>query len=184
MWRFKGGRYVPHERNFGLKTVERGDIDSGNVLYHSSHANLAQWGTTRCGDFRTIDALTKKLEVRWLNRTVVGVNPLRQNEMGHGQRADVLGKLTVVITSSTAEGFRPHWLRLSVAQYLSPEYSGLVRKVRPRVARTRTLTLTLTLTRTLTRTRTLTLTPSRIACAPHCAPSRRQGPAPRRRARS
>ena len=89
MWRFKGGRYVPHERNFGLKTVERGDIDSGNVLYHSSHANLAQWGTTRCGDFRTIDALTKKLEVRWLNRTVVGVNPLRQNEMGHGQRADV-----------------------------------------------------------------------------------------------
>jgi len=129
LWRFKGGRYVPHERNYGLKKVERGDIDSGNVLYHSSHANLAQWGNTRCGDFRTIDALTKQLDVRWLNRTVVGVNPLRQNEMGHGQRADVLGKLTVVITSSTAQGFRPHWLRLSVAQYLSPQYEGLVRKV-------------------------------------------------------
>jgi hypothetical protein len=129
LWRFKGGRYVPHERNYGLKRVERGDIDSGNVLYHSSHASLAQWGSTRCGDFRTIDALTKQLDVRWLNRTVVGVNPLRQNEMGHGQRADVLGKLTVVITSSTAQGFRPHWLRLSVAQYLSTEYTSLVRKV-------------------------------------------------------
>merc|ERR1740130_1430816 len=93
LWRFKGGRYVPHERNYGLKKVERGDIDSGNVLYHSSHAALAQWGSTRCGDFRTIDALTKNLDVRWLNRPVVGVNPLRQNEMGHGQRADVLGNV-------------------------------------------------------------------------------------------
>ena len=37
---------------------------------------------------------------------------------------------------------------------------------------------------TLTLTLTLTLSLSRIACAPHCAPSRRQGPAPRRRARS
>jgi len=49
--------------------------------------------------------------------------------MGMGLRADLLGKVTVVITSSTTEGFRPHWLRLSVAQYLSKDYATLVRKV-------------------------------------------------------
>ena len=129
LWRFKGGRYVPHERNFGLKQVERGDIDSGNVMYHSSHMGLSHWGTTRCGDFRTISSLANKLHVNWLNRTVVGVNPLRQGEMGMGMRGDLAGKVTVVITSSTSEGFRPHWVRLSVAQYLSKEYATLVRKV-------------------------------------------------------
>jgi hypothetical protein len=129
LWRFKGGRMVPHNRNFGMPTVERGDIDSGNVMYHSSHMPLSNWGHTRCGDYRTISSLAHQLPLRWVDRAVVGVNPLRQNKMGLGLRGDLRGKVTVVITSSTTEGFRPHWLRLSITQYLSPAYATLVRRV-------------------------------------------------------
>lgn len=119
LWRAKLGRMVPLPEHWAASKVYRGDIDSANFMFHTSHKGLTRWGDTRCGDFRTVSSLSNVLHLRWLNRSVIGANPMRQALGGLGLRGEFGSKVTVVITSCTTKGFRPTWLRRTIEEYLS-----------------------------------------------------------------
>ena len=129
MWRAKLGRLVPLDKNFGATGVVRGDCDSANFMFNSQFMSSTKWGNTRCGDYRTLSSLANILHLRWINRTVIAANPMRQSLGGLGLRGDGNVRVTVVITSCTTEGFRPFWLKSTVSQYLSAEYKSVVDRV-------------------------------------------------------
>eukprot|EP00040_Diaphanoeca_grandis_P033268 m.203315 g.203315 ORF g.203315 m.203315 type:complete len:1072 (-) comp32852_c6_seq4:36-3251(-) len=129
LWRAKLGRIVPLEKNFGAKAVVRGDCDSANFMFHSSHRDLTRWGDTRCGDFRTLSSLAQILHLRWVNKTVIAANPMRQALGGLGLRGESGLKVTMVITACTTDGFRPFWLQRTINQYMSAEYKSIVDRV-------------------------------------------------------
>ena len=81
-----------------------------------------KWGNTRCGDYRTLASLADILHLRWINRTVIAANPMRQSLGGLGLRGDGNVRVTVVITSCTTEGFRPFWLKNTVSQVMEAPF--------------------------------------------------------------
>jgi hypothetical protein len=122
LWRAKLGRLVPLPEHWGASNVFRGDIDSANFMFNTNHKGLTRWGDTRCGDFRSVTSLANRLHVRWVNRSVIGANPMRQALGGLGLRGEFGSKVTIVITSCTTDGFRPAWLRATTELYLSEAY--------------------------------------------------------------
>lgn len=129
MWKAKLGRIVPYAAHFGGADVVRGDIDSANFMYHASHKAASRWGNTRCGDYRTVSSLANLLHPRWINRTVVAANPMRQALGGLGLRGEFGAKITVIVTSCTNDGFRPAWLKRTTNAYLSDEFDSIVHRV-------------------------------------------------------
>jgi len=122
MFRSDLGRLTPRVENFGLSHVVRGDIDSANFMFHSKHLQYTAWGSTRCGDFRTVSALSARLPLKWLlsSSTVVQrSHPLRSLGGGHGKMPD-FQPLTVA-TSVFQDGPRlePH-LRFLLSLLVKP----------------------------------------------------------------
>lgn len=76
-----------------VPAVVRGDCDSANFMFHSEHISSTRWGNTRCGDFRTISALSNLLHMRWLNRVVIAANPMRLALGGLGLRGEFNSKV-------------------------------------------------------------------------------------------
>ncbi|GAA5942322.1 hypothetical protein JCM3775_003222 [Rhodotorula graminis] len=89
LFRSRLGRLTPSDDAMGRLPVERGDIDASNFMVHSSHAEEALWDARRCGDWRTIDRLTKLLEPKWSSAMPISAHPLRARLGGLGGRHDL-----------------------------------------------------------------------------------------------
>lgn len=123
------GRVTPHDQNFGRR-VTMGDFDSSNFMFHTDNLALARWPDKRCGDFKVGSNLAKHLAVRWVDKSFIQSNPLRDALGGLGKRQESsrVG-VTVVITSYMTTGWRPSWVREIIETYLAVDMKGLVSKV-------------------------------------------------------
>lgn len=123
------GRVTPHEENFG-KRVIMGDFDSSNFMFHTDNLDLARWPDKRCGDFKVGSNLAKHLPVRWVDKSFIQSNPLRDALGGLGKRGESSrAGVTVVITSYMTTGWRPSWVKEIIERYLAVDMKGLVSKV-------------------------------------------------------
>ncbi|GAA5845266.1 hypothetical protein JCM9279_004824 [Rhodotorula babjevae] len=89
LFRSKLGRLTPSDEGMGRVPVERGDIDASNYMVHSAHAEEAMWDARRCGDWRTIDRLSRLLEPKWSSAMPISAHPLRARLGGLGGRHDL-----------------------------------------------------------------------------------------------
>lgn len=123
------GRVTPHDQNFG-KRVIMGDFDSSNFMFHTDNLELARWPDKRCGDFKVGSNLALNLPVRWVDKSFIQSNPLRDALGGLGKRQESnRAGVTVVITSYMTTGWRPSWVREIIETYLAVDMKGLVSKV-------------------------------------------------------
>eukprot|EP00290_Baffinella_frigidus_P007682 CAMPEP_0180129928 /NCGR_PEP_ID=MMETSP0986-20121125/7583_1 /TAXON_ID=697907 /ORGANISM="non described non described, Strain CCMP2293" /LENGTH=900 /DNA_ID=CAMNT_0022069641 /DNA_START=479 /DNA_END=3181 /DNA_ORIENTATION=+ len=92
------GRVTPLLKNFGSSQFVRGDIDTANLALHTRNLKWTDWGSTRCGDFRTVFSLSRNLPVTWplsRDKFIQSSHPLRSVSGGHGKMPDY-PQLTVV----------------------------------------------------------------------------------------
>ncbi len=124
------GRLTPSDYNFARQKIVMGDFDSSNFAFHTDFIRYAMWGDQRCGDFRVAHNLATKLPVQWVDRSFIQANPLRASLGGLGLQNDIQSdKVTVVVTSYLANGWRPSWVRRIVETYTANELTHLVSKV-------------------------------------------------------
>lgn len=127
LWRTTTGRIVPRDETFERCAIVHGDIDAGNLVFHTSLAPHADWGTARCGDYRAATQLLRAATPRCHDVLGPLSHPVSAKDGGGGQRRDLPG-LSVVITTTGAE-LRTNWVALVIRTYFSDEYRFLVRKI-------------------------------------------------------
>ena len=101
LWRVKiGANLVPSDQYFG-KQIKRGQISGIGVAFHSSHLPVP-WMDIKCGDYHIINELSKKLKVKWIDKTLTGIQGKRNH---HGGVPDIENKVIEMKTNDIQKGF-------------------------------------------------------------------------------
>lgn len=61
---------APNDKHFG-KIIKKGQVSGIGILFHSKHLPVP-WQAKPAGDFTVIEHLSKKLEVKWVNKILTG----------------------------------------------------------------------------------------------------------------
>lgn len=129
LWRSMLGRVTPSDENFGKRLVH-GDVDTAMFLFHSKHINATAWDMFRCGDYRTLASLSKKLRPVWVDHLLTSTNPLRPQLGGLGARGDASsGAPITIIYTGRDTGLRARWLARSIRAYSSPAFDALIHEI-------------------------------------------------------
>jgi len=71
---------APNDKHFG-KVIKKGQVSGIGILFHSKHLPVP-WKAMPASDFNVIDYLSKKLEVKWVNKILTGIQGKSNN---HGR---------------------------------------------------------------------------------------------------
>jgi len=61
---------APNDKHFG-KIIKKGQVSGIGILFHSKHLPVP-WQARPAGDFHVIEYLSKKLEVKWIDKVLTG----------------------------------------------------------------------------------------------------------------
>jgi len=75
---------APNDKHFG-KVIKQGQVSGIGILFHSKHLPVP-WQAKPAGDFTVIEYLSKKLEVKWVNKILTGIQGEKNN---HGKTPPV-----------------------------------------------------------------------------------------------
>ena len=86
--RYPDGRYLPDNHSFKTETIRLGGIGSPCFLFHSKYKNESYWDAYKCGDYRFLEKLYKKIpNKKWINEIFIQLN----NNGGFGKKKDING---------------------------------------------------------------------------------------------
>ncbi|GAA6044330.1 hypothetical protein JCM8097_000926 [Rhodosporidiobolus ruineniae] len=109
---------------FGRKILPRSPLGGVGFLFHSSHLDLTDWSaSTRCGKWRTLDRLSHRLKVKWLDLVPVVEHPL-QRHLPHTPAEDF--QLSVVILETQG---KISWTPLILELFEEPELMPVFKEV-------------------------------------------------------
>jgi glycosyltransferase involved in cell wall biosynthesis len=75
---------APNEKHFG-KVIKRGQVSGIGVLFHGKHLPVP-WEARPAGDFHVIEHLSKKLEVKWVDKVLTGTQGGKNH---HGKTLEI-----------------------------------------------------------------------------------------------
>jgi hypothetical protein len=75
---------APNEKHFG-KVIKKGQVSGIGVLFHSKHLPVP-WEARPAGDFHVIEHLSKKLEVKWVDKVLTGTQGGKNH---HGKTPEI-----------------------------------------------------------------------------------------------
>jgi len=86
--RYPDGRYLPDNSSFKTETIRLGGIGSPCFLFHSKYKNDSSWDAYKCGDYRFLEKIYKKIpHKKWINEIFIQLN----NNGGFGKKKDING---------------------------------------------------------------------------------------------
>lgn len=91
---------APNDKHFG-KVIKKGQVSGIGILFHSKHLPVP-WKAQPAGDFHVIEYLSKKLEVKWVNKILTGIQDTHNH---HGKMPDIEKKVNpnTVLKTEKAE---------------------------------------------------------------------------------
>jgi len=75
---------APNEKHFG-KVIKKGQVSGIGILFHSKHLPVP-WEARPAGDFHVIEYLSKKLEVKWVDKVLTGTQGGKNH---HGKTPEI-----------------------------------------------------------------------------------------------
>ena len=101
---------APNDKHFG-KVIKKGQVSGIGILFHSKHLPVP-WLAQPAGDFHVIDYLSKKLNVKWVNKVLTGT----QGGLNHHGKAfesdSRLNKPLVSVGTPTWNNSSIYWLSI------------------------------------------------------------------------
>tara|TARA_R110000868_G_scaffold19400_7_gene83601 strand:+ start:12419 stop:13069 length:651 start_codon:yes stop_codon:yes gene_type:complete len=84
--RYPDGRVLPNRNHFNIKISTLGGIGSPCFLFHSKWKDETRWDAYKCGDFRFLDKLYRKIpKNKWIQKPFIQLN----NDGGFGKKIDI-----------------------------------------------------------------------------------------------
>lgn len=85
---YPDGRLLPDSNSYNMKNIKLGGIGSPCFLFHSKWKDLYRWDAYKCGDYRFLEKLYKKIpNNKWINAPFIKLN----NSGGLGKKEDIYG---------------------------------------------------------------------------------------------
>lgn len=83
---YPDGRLLPDSNSYNTKKIRLGGIGSPCFLFHSKWKDFYRWDAYKCGDYRFLEKLYKKIpNNKWINSPFIKLN----NSGGLGKKEDV-----------------------------------------------------------------------------------------------
>jgi len=83
---YPDGRLLPDSNSYNTKKIRLGGIGSPCFLFHSKWKDFYRWDAYKCGDYRFLEKLYKKISNnKWINSPFIKLN----NSGGLGKKIDV-----------------------------------------------------------------------------------------------
>ncbi len=83
---YPDGRLLPDSNSYETKSIRLGGIGSPCFLFHSKWKDFYRWDTYKCGDYRFLEKLYKKIpNNKWINSPFIKLN----NSGGLGKKEDI-----------------------------------------------------------------------------------------------
>ena len=83
---YPDGRLLPDSNSYNTKKIRLGGIGSPCFLFHSKWKDFYRWDAYKCGDYRFLEKLYKKIpNNKWINSPFIILN----NSGGLGKKEDV-----------------------------------------------------------------------------------------------
>lgn len=83
---YPDGRLLPDSNSYNTKNIRLGGIGSPCFLFHSKWKDLYRWDAYKCGDYRFLEKLYKKIpNNKWINSPFIILN----NSGGLGKKEDI-----------------------------------------------------------------------------------------------
>jgi len=84
--RYPDGRCLPDSHSFKTENIRLGGIGSPCFLFHSKYKDESIWDAYKCGDYRFLEKLYKKIpNKKWINEIFIQLN----NSGGFGKKKDI-----------------------------------------------------------------------------------------------
>jgi hypothetical protein len=84
--RYPDGRCLPDSHSFKSEKIRLGGIGSPCFLFHSKYKYESVWDAYKCGDYRFLEKLYKKIpNKKWINEIFIQLN----NNGGFGKKKDI-----------------------------------------------------------------------------------------------
>jgi len=100
---------APNDKHFG-KVIKKGQVSGIGILFHSKHLPVP-WMAQPAGDFHVIDYLSKKLEVKWINKVLTGTQGER-NHHGKVPKCEIKQETKVTVGTPTWNNGDIFWLSI------------------------------------------------------------------------
>lgn len=127
---FVGRHKLPSLEMFEERRIAPGEFETSNLAVHSTILDSVSWSKQGCAGYHTVRYLATKFPIQWINLTFTETDPSTVLKIESKIREDKLGgKVTVLITSYLALGWRPFWVRRIVREYTAPEMHDIISKV-------------------------------------------------------
>jgi len=85
---YPDGRLLPDNNSFKTKSIRLGGIGLPCFLFHRKWKDLYRWDAYKCGDYRFLEKLYKKIpNNKWINSPFIKLN----NSGGLGKKEDIYG---------------------------------------------------------------------------------------------
>ena len=83
---YPDGRLLPDSNSYNTKNIKLGGIGSPCFLFHSKWKDFYRWDAYKCGDYRFLEKLYKKIpNNKWINSPFIKLN----NSGGLGKKEDI-----------------------------------------------------------------------------------------------
>jgi hypothetical protein len=95
--RYPSGNVIPPNKYFQIKKIEKNNIGSPCILFHSKYKNISRWDNFKGSDFRFFIKLFEEIpNIKWINKTFIQIN----NYGDYGNRNDINTSLGYIYNKS------------------------------------------------------------------------------------